>query len=87
MPKVLEMKKYQKLIMAIASGLLLWAAWPVKGLAPLIFIALVPLLYVEERINKGEKGNVFWLSFITFLIWNVLATWWVWNATPAAILA
>lgn len=81
------MKKYQKILMAVASGLLLWAAWPVKGLAPLVFIALVPLLYLEERISKGEKGHVFWLSFTTFLVWNVLTTWWVWNATPAAILA
>ena len=81
------MKKYQKLLMAVASGLLLWAAWPVGGWAPLVFIALVPLLYVEERISEGEKGNVFWLSFVTFLFWNVLTTWWVWNATPAAILA
>ena len=81
------MKKYQKLLMAVASGLLLWAAWPVRGLAPLVFIALVPLLYVEERVSKGEKGHVFWLSFVTFLLWNVLTTWWVWNATPAAILA
>ena len=81
------MKKYQKLLMAVISGLLLWAAWPVKGVAPLIFIALVPLLYVEDRISKGEKGHVFWLSFVTFLLWNVLTTWWVWNATPAATLA
>jgi apolipoprotein N-acyltransferase len=81
------MKKYQKILMAIASGLLLWAAWPVRGWAALIFIALTPLLYLEERISKGEKGHIFWLSFITFLFWNVLTTWWVWNATPAAILA
>lgn len=81
------MKKYQKLLMAVASGLLLWAAWPVRGCAPLIFIALVPILYLEERISKGEKGHVFWLSFTAFLIWNVLTTWWVWNATPAATLA
>ena len=81
------MKKYQKLFIAVTSGLLLWAAWPVRGLAPLVFIALVPLLYLEERISKGEKGKVFLLSFVTFLVWNVLTTWWVWNATPAAILA
>ncbi|MCR5014245.1 MAG: apolipoprotein N-acyltransferase [Bacteroidales bacterium] len=81
------MKNHQKLIMAVASGLLLWAAWPLRGFAPLIFIALVPLLYLEERISKGERGNIFWLSFVTFLVWNVLTTWWVWNATPAAILA
>ena len=73
--------------MAVASGLLLWAAWPLKGWAALVFVALVPLLYVEERISKGEKGNVLWLSFVTFLVWNTLTTWWVWNATPAAILA
>ena len=81
------MKKYQKIIMAIASGLLLWAAWPVKGVTPLVFVALVPLLYMEERISHGEKGSVFGLSYIAFLIWNVATTWWVWNATPAAILA
>lgn len=80
------MKKHQNIIMAVISGLLLWAAWPVNGLAPLIFIALVPLLYLEERISKGEKGNVFWLSFVTFLLWNVLTTYWIWNATPAATL-
>ena len=81
------MKKGLKLVMAIVSGLLLWAAWPLRGLAALVFIAWVPLLYVEERCSKGEKGNIFWLSFVTFLLWNVLTTWWVWNATPAAILA
>ena len=81
------MKKYQKIFMAAVSGLLLWAAWPVRGWAALVFIALTPLLYLEERISKGEKGNVFGLSYITFLIWNALTTWWVWNATPAAILA
>ena len=53
----------------------------------MIFIALVPLFYLEERISKGEKGKVFLLAFVTFLIWNVLTTWWVWNATPAATLA
>lgn len=67
--------------------MLLWAAWPLRGWAALIFIAWVPLLFLEERASKGDKGNVFGLSFITFLFWNVLTTWWVWNATPAAILA
>ena len=81
------MKKYQKLLFAVTSGLLLAASWPLRGCTALIFIALVPLLYVEERISKGEKGNIFGLSYLTFLIWNVLTTWWVWNATPAAILA
>ena len=81
------MKNYQKYLLALASGLLMWAAWPLRGWPALIFIAWVPLLYLEEKLIQGEKGKVFWFSFLTFLIWNVLTTWWVWNATPAAVLA
>ena len=69
------------------SGLLMWAAWPSKGWAALIFVAWVPLLFLEEHASKGEKNHLFWLSFLTFLLWNTLTTWWVWNATPAATLA
>ena len=53
------MKRYQKILIAVASGLLLGAAWPLRGCTALIFIALVPLLYLEERIGEGEKGRVF----------------------------
>ena len=87
LPKFLQMKKYQKILIATLSGLLLWASWPLRGCAALIFIALVPLLYLEQRISEGEKGKLFWLSFLTFMIWNVGTTWWVWNATPAATAA
>ena len=48
---------------------------------------LVPLLLLENRIAQGENGRMFWLSFLAFFVWNVATTWWVWNATPAAILA
>ena len=47
----------------------------------------MPLLLLESRIAQGEKGKLFWLSFLAFLVWNVATTWWVWNATPAATLA
>ena len=77
----------RRTLLALISGGLLTAAWPTWGIAPLIFIGLVPLLLVEGRIAQGEKGRVFWLSFLTFLVWNVATTWWVWNATPAATLA
>lgn len=69
------------------SGGLLTAAWPTWGIAPLIFVGFVPLLLMEDHIAQGEKGKLFWLSFLTFLVWNVATTWWVWNATPAATLA
>ena len=75
------------IIWVILSGGLLTAAWPTWGMAPIIFIAFVPLLLLEGRIAEGERGKMFGLSFLTFLIWNVATTWWVWNATPAATLA
>ena len=77
----------RNVLLALLTGGLLTAAWPTWGIAPLIFISFVPLLLLEGRIAQGEKGKLFWLSFLAFFIWNVAITWWVWNATPAAILA
>ena len=79
--------KGRRMMMALLSGGLLTAAWPTWGLAPLAFIGMVPLLLLEDRIAKGEKGKLFWLSFFAFLVWNVATTWWVWNASPAAVAA
>lgn len=69
------MKTITKVGLAVLSGLLIAVAWPVRGLAPLAFIAFVPLLYLED------KHYSFWISSITFLIWNALTTWWVWKST------
>ena len=78
------MKTITKVGLAVLSGLLIAAAWPVRGLAPLAFVAFVPLLYLQDKIGdreNPEKGSIFGLSFLTFLIWNALTTWWVWKTT------
>ncbi|MBQ5456123.1 MAG: hypothetical protein IIT63_09890, partial [Prevotella sp.] len=79
--------RLRNIILALSTGGLLTAAWPTWGIASLVFIGLVPLLLLENRIAQGENGRMFWLSFLAFFVWNVATTWWVWNATPAAILA
>ena len=81
------MKKSHKILLALVCGGLLTAAWPTWGIAPVAFIGFVPLLLLEDRFSHGEKGKLFWLSSLAFLIWNVATTWWVWNATPAATAA
>lgn len=84
------MKTITKVSLAVLSGLLIAAAWPVNGLAPLAFIAFVPLLYLQDRIGEREnpeKGSIFWLSFLAFLVWNSLTTWWVWKTTAAGTVA
>ncbi len=79
--------RLRNIILALLTGGLLTAAWPTWGIASLIFIGLVPLLLIENRIAQGKNDRMFWLSFLAFFVWNVATTWWVWNATPAAILA
>ena len=74
------MKTIAKVGLAVLSGLLIAAAWPVRGLAPLAFVAFVPLLYLQE------KGYSFWISSLTFLIWNALTTWWVWKTTAVGTI-
>ena len=75
------MKTITKVGLAVLSGLLIAAAWPVHGLVPLAFVAFVPLLYLQD----GHYS--FWLSAITFLIWNTLTTWWVWKTTAIGTIA
>ena len=75
------MKTITKVGLAVLSGLLIAAAWPVHGLVPLAFVAFVPLLYLQDRHYS------FWLSAITFLIWNTLTTWWVWKTTAIGTIA
>jgi len=85
------MKRYQQLILAITSGLLLSAAWPVRGFTALIFVAFVPLFFIQDKLgqaqNKGKGGQLFLLAFLSFGIWNTLTTYWIWNSTPVGGIA
>ena len=90
------MKRLTEISLAILSGLMLAASWPTRGFTPLIFVAFVPLIFLQDRIGSQHdnettrqrvKGNIFLLSFLAFLVWNSLTTWWVWNSTPAGAIA
>ena len=71
--------------LSIASALLLCLAWPTTGFAPLLLIALLPLLFLEEKITnqkrKGQKVKLFKWSYLCFLIFNLLTTWWIYFAS------
>jgi apolipoprotein N-acyltransferase len=78
------MKKFHPLVLSLFSGLLLFAAWPASPLTFLIFIAFVPLLWLEQQGIRRRK--FFGWTYITMLIWNAATTWWIWNASgPGAI--
>lgn len=93
------MKKLHLWGLSLLSGLLLSLAWPSNGFAPLTLIALVPLFLAEdfvlrqqiEQSTKDKKNrtkyHIFGYSYLCFLVWNALTTWWIWHSTPAAVLA
>lgn len=79
------MKKYQNYLLGFLSGVLLAVAWPTYGFTILIFIAFVPLLIAERNIrlhsSKRTFLKIFLLSYLSFLVWNVITTWWISKAT------
>lgn len=80
------MKRQTNLLLAVASGILLWASWPMSPLTFLIFVAWIPLLWLESKITSRKK--FFGFVYLTMLIWNLSTTWWIWNASiPGALSA
>ena len=66
-------------LLGLASGLLLWAAWPSSPLTLLIFLAFIPLLHLTTLVQ--HRGTYFGCVYLAMVIWNVGTTWWVGN-TP-----
>jgi apolipoprotein N-acyltransferase len=81
----LHLKKYQRWLLAILSGLLMGMAWPINGFTGLIFIAWTPLLlidaYLRQHKTQFSNGTIVLYSYVTFLIFNLYTTWWVSNST------
>lgn len=77
-------------ILALLSGILFAISWPTYGFPIFIFIAFVPLLIAEDTIahsNTKYKGaKIFGLSYLSFLIWNVFTTGWLYYADLIGML-
>ena len=65
---------------AVLGGLLWWAAWPTSPLTALAFIAFVPLLFI---VDNAASKRFFWPAYLHMFIWNLLTTWWIYNASFA----
>ena len=81
----------RKLFLSVSSGLLLAFSWPEIGVFPILLFAFVPLLMLEDDLQKFEdnrKGKkVFWFSFIAFFIFNTITTYWVYYPTLFGVIA
>ncbi len=85
------MQKLKLSGLAILSGLLMGVSWPATGnLAPLFFIALLPLLYVEYTVSQNPENlksrHLYLFAFLTYLTFNGYTTWWIYFASGPGML-
>ena len=65
----------------MTSGLLLGLPWSVPALFFFVFFAWVPLLVLEAEVRHHPNPYaIFNYAFVSFLLWNILGTWWVTQA-------
>lgn len=80
------------LLFALLGALLLSLSW-FYGLTAFIFASFVPLLIIENYFSvsndiKRKKIKFIGLVFLTFFVWNLATTWWIWYAShEGAIMA
>lgn len=85
------MKIKHPIVLSLLSAILLSISW-LPYCTFFIFIAFVPLFFIVEHYDvrhalKRRKIKQFGLVYLAFLLWNVATTWWVYNASPVAVLA
>lgn len=85
------MSKLPLIVYSTLAALLMALAWPFIGsLWPVVFIALVPMLLLEEHVfRKGYRPRkVFLHAYWFFLVFNCATTWWIWYASAGgAVMA
>jgi len=84
------MKFTTKFLLSVLSGFLLSLGWYEWGSGLFLFSGLIPLMFVEEYVPSGKKGaekQVFLFASLSFFVWNILATWWIKNASLAGLAA
>lgn len=84
-------RKANRILFSILTGMLLWSAWPARGFALFLFLAWIPLLFLEDFFYNNQKiykpKKLFWLSYLAFFTWNLLSTWWVYNSSAFGVAA
>jgi apolipoprotein N-acyltransferase len=70
--------------LSLLSALLLWLAWPPLNTFFFVFAGFVPLLFIEDYFyhHPSAKSMIkYWgYTYLSLLVWNLLTTWWIWNA-------
>ncbi|MFO8236468.1 MAG: apolipoprotein N-acyltransferase [Bacteroidales bacterium] len=75
------MRNTRLLVLTSLSGILLSLPWFEYFSGIILFIAFIPLLFVEDYLYLKEQENrpyvLLGYAFMAFLIWNILSTFWI----------
>ena len=74
------MSRKRLILLSVGSGILLSLPWLVPSLGWVLFFSFIPLLTIEDQLsgqNNSRNAFLFIHAFVSFLIWNVLSTWWI----------
>ena len=74
-------------MLALASSILLSIPYIVPHTGLVSLIALVPLFLAEQMAHNSGKKHFFHVAYTSFLVWNLITTFWVWFATPPGAVA
>ncbi len=85
------MKRTTFLFLALLSGILLALPWYQEFSGIIILIAFVPLLLIEDYLysTKQKNGSIVLIGYaaLIFSTWNILTTFWIYNAAFIAVVA
>jgi apolipoprotein N-acyltransferase len=77
----------KNIFLALTGGMLLGLPWSASSLFFVVFIAWVPLLLLEEEVRHDANSYaIFNYAFVSFLLWNIIGTWWVMRAQWAGAI-
>jgi apolipoprotein N-acyltransferase len=86
----LPLSRIHQLIAVLSFVLISWLAWPAGGFAPLLFVAWIPLLFLEESFTvarrEGLKVRFFPIVYLAFFLFNLATTWWIYFASLFGML-
>lgn len=78
-------QKYKLLFLSSLAGFILFLGFPTKPVTPLMFVGLIPLIYIEKKLHEWRpeisRWEMFKYAFNTFIIWNICSTFWVANTS------
>ncbi|MEE4198897.1 MAG: apolipoprotein N-acyltransferase [Bacteroidales bacterium] len=85
------MKKTNRYFLVLLSSVLLTLPWYQQFSGIIILIAFIPLLFVEDYLfltrQKNKSVVLYGYAALTFGVWNLLTTYWIYHAALVGVIA